>query len=231
MSELVDTMTSEHECYEATTSSNYVQAYIDSACSMHLVTEPTMLTDRRRVRGMVVKRIVKGQTTPITEKGNLGELGSAYVVPGGGKNLISVGQLTADGYEVTFRGDTYQITDSNGDVYAKANKDKKGMYVYDMAIGGMRIKSKIASDGPAEEEAQVGELTEIDPATQEVLTSDDRKRAMELRAFHRTLGHPSDSVLAAAIRAGTYSEKLFTARDVANAERLFDHARRAQRAT
>ena len=53
------------------------------------------------------------------------------------------------------------------------------------------------------------------------MATDDRKRALELRNFHRTLGHPSDSVLSAAIRAGTYAEKLFTPRDVENARRLF----------
>ena len=139
VTELIDTSALEHECYKVTAASRYIQAYIDSACSMHIVTEATMLTERQGVKGMVVKGIVKGQTTPITEKGQLGELGSAYVVPGGGKNLISVGQLTEDGYTVTFRKQLCEIVDAEGQLYATAVKDKKGMFVYDMAIGGTKI--------------------------------------------------------------------------------------------
>ncbi len=90
-----------------------------------------------------------------------------------------------------------------------------------MTIGGMKFKQEPEDEATSNaEEAQTGELM---PTTQEsikVMTVDDKRRALELRNFHRNLGHPSDSVLAAAIRAGAYAEKLFTARDVENALRL-----------
>ena len=93
------------------------------------------------------------------------------------------------------------------------------MHVYDMSVGGTKIKREV-EDGYTviEEEAQAGEI--VNTTTEDVMTMDDNKRALELRNFHRTLGHPSDSVLSAAIRAGTYAEKLFRARDVENARRL-----------
>lgn len=139
---------------------------------------------------------------------------------GGGKNLISVGQLTADGYEVIFRKSRCEIVDANGKTYATASRDMKGMYVYDIMIGGTKIKQEREEGSSLEEEAQAGELMHSDPVAEEVMTTDDKKRATELRGFHKTLGHPSDSVLSSAISAGVYSEKLFTARDVVNAQRL-----------
>ena len=59
---------------------------------------------------------------------------------------------------MSFKKNKCEIIDANNELYATAYKDKKGMYRYDMTVGGAKIKLEPNGDNVEEEEAQVGEL-------------------------------------------------------------------------
>jgi hypothetical protein len=133
----------------------------------------------------------------VTHIGNIPNVGKVYVVPDSAENLISVRELTRVGHSIAFRDGLVSITRKNGDI-VEGQVDSSGLYsVPRRDIYGQRVKAMPAI---AEKDYKY--------------TTEQRKRAEEVRNLHNCMNHISDNKLIDCLNFGIIVGTHLTASDV-----------------
>ena len=88
---------------------NSEEFIIDSGASKHMVFNKDVLTNYLPTTGLFI-RLANGNRIPIVGRGHHGLLRNVLHVPDLKKNLVSVTELTKDGYTITFSGNTVQLS-------------------------------------------------------------------------------------------------------------------------
>jgi hypothetical protein len=142
----------------------------------------------------------------VTHVGIIPGYGRVFVVPGSSGAITSVPQLTNYGYKVTFEQHEVAITHSERQpLYGRRNACNHYVATRENMGELMLPINKVWMSG----------------STEQPLSTEQKKRAAQVRLLHSAMYHVSDAKLSAALTYGTIVGTTLTARDVRNAERLF----------
>ena len=112
--------------------SSYITVYLDSGCHPHLLSVHPRVS-MRAISPLSISSIDPTSKLQATHEGFLPRFGRFLYTPSGSTNLLSVTELTRQGYQVTFSGSVATLTHSDTTV-ATSSRNTQGLYPLTLSL-------------------------------------------------------------------------------------------------
>ena len=222
---------------------------VDSGAGVHIEKSVNALRGfTKRLKPRLKLSQADGSKLHVTCEGKIDCLGWVAVCPGISECLVSVPQLTNMGYDVLFLSDKVIITCKTTGESVEGIKSPRDSYMITrsalrslqekvsmvMAVtntvttteqGNIEGQENSDSEGEASEENSSEEsdddsVPDLIGSSSDELSSEEVRRANELRYMHNCIGHPSDDMLSHMLDKNLIPGITLNHRDVANANKL-----------
>ena len=143
-----------------------------------------------------------GKVSTYHQAGDLGDFGTAVVVPTSQSIILSFGKLVNEGHDIEYRPETddFRVTDEGGNSFL-FSKNHKSTYTLELD----RKESFTTLNESIER---------ISMVSKETLTAEIKRRIARAMELHARLGHPSDAVLNKMITQGSLINCDVTPKDI-----------------
>ena len=179
-------------CYEiASVSVCDTGIFLDSGATNHFIKDRSLLKDVENCQDVKVQGI-SGKVV-VNEKGFMSEFGQCYYMPTGNLNIISMGKLQKDGYNIRTENEGILVSKNEDNYFFRLNKEK--LYCLDTEYSNEAVEM-IISEG-------------------------QRERSRKVLELQAALGFPSDLYLKRALDHGTIAGCDLTTKDLEIARKLF----------
>ena len=195
---------------------------VDSGSTYHVepTVQPVVLHAKTNCNDQVSVAGIDGNPMEVSHTGTVPTLGKFYVVPGAEVPLVSVGELCNTGHKLVFEGKSVVITHRNKPTVQGHINDNNHFVLDRSTWSDMQSTVPKYDNNHTEHNDASRSNRSYRGAVDTMFTSEQRRRAEQVRLLHNTHAHLSDKTLINALTFGTITGTSLTAKDVITAREI-----------